>query len=761
MINFEPPISRIANGRRATNRPQDHDEPGGHRVSGLSEDTAGAPSTPCDARDDGKIAEQVVAASSDAIMAADTAGRIVFWNEAAARMFGYPASHVIGQRISMLIPDASAKSHDDAYSRALDGGPTTMVGVSTELEARRADGTNFPIELSLTRWDDGNVRRGFAAIVRDITDRKELAREREEARAFLNTVVNQMPAMFFVKDAKTRQYLLINQFGERTMGRPASEVIGKTDEELFPAFGKAYMDRDTQVLNAGVPLTFESEFVRDDGARSTLRTTRSVIVGATPSDRYILGVSEDLTRRRRAEAEVIRLARHDALTGLDNTPSLTSRIHELIETNTPFALLSIDLDRFKSINEQFGPEVGDDVLAQVGLRLRAATGDADLVARTGGNEFAVVVTGDSLQNRALRVSTDLIRRLREPFETNGGTALCGASAGIALYPEDGDCPAQLREMVDLALHRAKQDGGGNACFFNRAVDLAEHDRRKLEGDLRIAFASGAIGLAYQPVVCAHTGQIKSCEALARWTHPSRGPIGPDVFIALAEECGLIEELGENLLRQACRDALSWPAGVSVAVNLSALQFKGGRLPDKVSKVLAETGLDPRRLQLEVTESLVITDHEGTLRQLRALRSQGIQILMDDFGTGYCSLSYFQQFCFDKVKLDKSFVRNAAVRESRAIIEAVIGLGQKLDMGIVAEGVETEQQMHLLAQAGCTHLQGYLFGRPMSHGAVVDLLHRPRAETSAMADERKLPAPCTALNAGHAGAYGEARERHAM
>ena len=686
--------------------------------------------SPADAE---KIAAQVVAASGDAIIASDQNGAIIFWNRAAARMFGYSASEALGQPVSILIPESLVAGHTQAYANAVNGGPTTLVGAPVELVAQRADGAQFPIELSLTPWDECAVRRGYAAIVRDISDRKQLAKEREDARAFLTTVVSQMPAMFFVKDAHTREYLLINEFAERTIGRPASEVIGKTDEELFPAFGKAYMDRDTRVLDADGPLTFESEFVREDGGRSILRTTRAVISGANPSDRYILGVSEDVTRTRRAEAEVIRLARHDALTGLGNAASLTSRIHELIDSKTAFAMLSIDLDRFKSINDQFGHEVGDAVLTRFAQRLRAATGDRDFLARTGGNEFAVILTGEHLQKRAVEVSTDIVRGTAEPFEVHGGTAHCGASVGIVLCPEDGDCPAKLRERGDLALYRAKRGGGGNSCFFNREMDLAEHDRRKLEGDLRLDIARGEIDLAYQPVVCARTGRIKSCEALARWTHPSRGPIGPDIFISLAEECGLIGKLGEDLLRKACRDALSWPADVSVAVNLSANQFRGHTLPQLVGKVLAETGLNPRRLQLEVTESLVITDVEGTLRQLRDLRAQGIQILMDDFGTGYCSLSYFQQFCFDKVKLDKSFVRDVSVRESRAIIEAVIGLGQKLDMGIVAEGVETEQQMRLLVETGCTHLQGYLFGRPMPKGPIVDLLYSSSCQPGVIAD----------------------------
>ena len=689
-----------------------------------------AQGSPADAE---KIAAQVVAASGDAIIASDQNGAIMFWNRAAAQMFGYSASEALGQPVSILIPEPLVAGHTQAYANAVNGGPTTLVGAPVELVAQRADGSQFPIELSLTPWDESAVRRGYAAIVRDISDRKQLAKEREDARAFLTTVVSQMPAMFFVKDAHTREYLLINEFAERTIGRPASEVIGKTDVELFPAFGQAYMDRDTRVLNADGPLTFESEFVREDGQRSILKTTRAVISGANPSDRYILGVSEDVTRTRRAEAEVLRLALHDALTGLGNAASLTSRIHELIDSKTAFAMLSIDLDRFKSINDQFGHDVGDAVLTQFALRLRAATGDRGFLARTGGNEFAVILTGRQLQKRALKVSTGIVRRTCEPFDVHGGTAHCGASVGIVLCPEDGDCPAKLRERVDLALYRAKRGGGGNSCFFNREMDLAEHDRRKLEGDLRLAIARGEIDLAYQPVVCARTGRIKSCEALARWTHPSRGPIGPDIFISLAEECGLIGKLGEDLLRKACRDALSWPADVSVAVNLSANQFRNHTLPQMVGKVLAETGLNPRRLQLEVTESLVITDVEGTLRQLRDLRAQGIQILMDDFGTGYCSLSYFQQFCFDKVKLDKSFVRDVAVRESRAIIEAVIGLGQKLDMGIVAEGVETEQQMGLLVETGCTHLQGYLFGRPMPKGPIVDLLYSSSCQPGVIAD----------------------------
>jgi predicted signal transduction protein with EAL and GGDEF domain len=295
----------------------------------------------------------------------------------------------------------------------------------------------------------------------------------------------------------------------------------------------------------------------------------------------------------------------------------------------------------------------------------------------------------------------------------------GASVGVVLAPEDGSTTEQLRENVDLALYRAKHDGRAGVCFFNADMDAAARDRRKVARDLRHAVAAGDITLAYQPLISTQTGQITSAEALARWTHAARGPIRPDVFIPIAEECGLIDILGEQLLRRACRDALGWPDHIRVAVNLSPLQFLSGQLPETVRAALESSALPPNRLQLEVTESLVIRDVERTFEQLEQLRALGIQILMDDFGVGYSSLSYFQRFPFDKVKIDKSFVDAIATsRAAKAIVQAVVGLGRQLDMGVVAEGVETEEQMEMLIALGCTHLQGYLFGRPVPTRALV-------------------------------------------
>jgi diguanylate cyclase (GGDEF)-like protein/PAS domain S-box-containing protein len=662
----------------------------------------------------GEIAARVVDATSDAVLAADQTGTIVYWNPAAERMFGWKRDEAMGHNVEIIIPERLADGHREIFARAAAGGETRLVGSFVELLGARADRTEFPIELSLARWGFAPPDTGFAAIIRDISKRKELERERESAQTFLDTVVRNLPAMLFVKDSVTRQYLMVNRTGEAVIGRPTEDIIGRTDRELFEDYGEAYEARDSEAVSSSSATTFESEFVREDGRSVHLRTTRTLIDGPDRPRQYILGISEDVTATRLAEAQVLRLAHYDTLTGLLNRASFTDRLRRLAEDGEHFALLTIDLDRFKAVNDQFGHPVGDAVLMQVGDRLREIVGSAGWIARIGGDEFMVVLTGGELRESAGTMAAAIIADIARPFTTKKGVAHAGASIGIVLMPEDGATAAQLRENADLALYRAKQLGKGSACFFNAEMDAAAQDRRQLERDLRAAVDAGDIGLAYQPVLSTKTGQVTSAEALARWTHTERGPVRPDIFIPLTEECGLIDRLGEQLLRQACHDAQEWPAHVRVAVNLSPLQFLSGKLVDTVRDAIATSKLRADRLQLEVTEGLVIRDVDRTFLQLEQLRALGIQVLIDDFGVGYSSLSYFQRFPFDKVKLDKSFVDEIATsRVAKAIVKAVVGLGEALDMGVVAEGVETEEQMRLLVASGCTHLQGYLFSRPVS------------------------------------------------
>ncbi|MBB3695060.1 putative signal transduction protein with EAL and GGDEF domain [Sphingomonas sp. BK580] len=333
----------------------------------------------------------------------------------------------------------------------------------------------------------------------------------------------------------------------------------------------------------------------------------------------------------------------------------------------------------------------------------------------------MLVVGDSPAARARAVAEAVIAAMAQPFPAPMGTAHVGASVGIVLAPTHATSTSELRHCGDVALYQAKSSGRGTICFYHPSMDAAARDRRALELDLRAAMERGEITLLYQPVLRVDTGAMASAEALARWTHPTRGPIRPDLFIAIAEESGLIVPLGRMLLRQACIDAATWPEHLGVAVNLSPVQFHAGDVYDTVIAALADSGLPPHRLKLEVTENVVMHDVERTFVELERLRAAGIKILMDDFGTGYSSLSYFERFPFDKVKIDQSFVRGLDTsRAAGAIIKAIVGLGEALGMAIVAEGVETCAQRDALVLAGCTHLQGYLFSRPVSSASIAAL-----------------------------------------
>jgi diguanylate cyclase (GGDEF)-like protein/PAS domain S-box-containing protein len=669
-----------------------------------------------------EVAAQVVNATSDAVLAVDLAGAIAVWNLAAEKLFGRSASDVVGQNYELVIPDQHLAIFRQYLDLVKKSGDRSSTGSYFEVTARHADSTEVPVDVSLGRWGHTASQAGFVAIFRDISERRALERDREVANALLDTVVSNLPSMLYVADTTTRKYLLVNSASERLVGLSANEMVGRTDRELFPEYYQKYGIHDYSTVMVPRSSISDSVFTRPDGSCVHLRTNRTLIDGPDRPQQYVLGVAEDVTQIRIAQAEVNRLVQFDSLTGLLNRASYTKRLQKLVQDATPFAMLSIDLDRFKAINDQFGHPAGDAVLMQVGERLNSIIDEPNWVARIGGDEFVAVLVGDNLRVRAKAIADAIIHSTSLPYAIERGVAHAGASVGIVLMPEDGSTMERLRENGDLALYRAKHMGKSAACFFNSEMDASAHERRSLERDLKGAIASAAITLVYQPMVRTVDGQITSVEALARWTHTSRGPIKPDVFISVAEECGWIDELGGQLLNRACRDALAWPAHVCVAVNLSPLQFMSHKLIGTVKEALATSGLSARRLQLEVTERLVIRDVQATFRQLEQLRSMGIQILVDDFGVGYSSLSYFQRFPFDKVKIDKSFVDElGSSRAAKAIIQAVVGLGRQLNMAVVAEGVETDLQRDLLIELGCTHLQGYLFSQPVTQQEISKLL----------------------------------------
>ncbi|MGU3668111.1 EAL domain-containing protein [Methylobacterium sp. A49B] len=421
----------------------------------------------------------------------------------------------------------------------------------------------------------------------------------------------------------------------------------------------------------------------------------------------------DITQRKKAEAEIARLARHDILTGLPNRglfrEHLDRRLSEIASKGGAAAVLYIDLDGFKGVNDTLGHQVGDILLCAVADRLRIAVGDG-VVARLGGDEFAVLLAGG--RQEAADVAAQLVALFEAPIQVGEIRIGVGLSVGIALAPEHGTSPECLYRRADLALYRAKAEGRGTYRVFATDMDEEAEERHALESDLRQALADGSLDLHYQPQVDGASGKLLGFEALVRWLHPVRGPIAPTVFVSLAEESGLIVALGDWVLREACREAASWASELKVSVNLSPRQLLKPDLPETVLAVLAETGLSPDRLELEVTESVIINDMSRAIGILRRLKSFGIRISMDDFGTGYASLATLQAFPFDKMKIDRSFIAQLeSDPQAAVIVRAVLSLGRSLRMSVVAEGVETPAQRRFLADEACGEMQGYLFGKP--------------------------------------------------
>jgi diguanylate cyclase (GGDEF)-like protein len=428
-----------------------------------------------------------------------------------------------------------------------------------------------------------------------------------------------------------------------------------------------------------------------------------------------IALHDDITERRKAEAQIAYMAHHDILTALPNRVRLREEMEKAlrrVDRGERIAVLYIDLDHFKAVNDTLGHPVGDVLLQAVADRVRTCIGPNDTVARLGGDEFAIVQFATELPADPSALAWRLIEAISEPFDVHGHHVVVGASIGIAVAPNDGSDPDQLMKNADIALYHAKEDGRGAYRFFEPEMDARVKAKRALELDLRRALARGEFEVFYQPIVKLASNEISGFEALLRWRHPERGMVPPSEFIPLAEEIGMINAIGAWVLKQACTEAARWPDPIKVAVNLSAIQFKGGAVILDVVSALSQSGLGARRLELEITETALLQNTEATLSTLHQLRELGVHISMDDFGTGYSSLSYLRKFPFDKIKIDQSFIRDLNDKpDSIAIIRAVVGLGSTLGIATTAEGVETQEQLLQLRNEGCTEVQGYLYSKP--------------------------------------------------
>jgi diguanylate cyclase (GGDEF)-like protein len=445
---------------------------------------------------------------------------------------------------------------------------------------------------------------------------------------------------------------------------------------------------------------------------------------------------EDITERTRADEKIAHLAHYDALTDLPNRTLFRARLEQALEAMRPgeqLAVLYIDIDEFKGVNDALGHPIGDELLKGVAGRLRGCLKDTDVAARLGGDEFAVIQSAITHLSETTRLVDEIHSAIREPFECMGHLITTDASIGIALSPADGLDLDELLRNADLALYGAKGDGRRTYRFFEAGMDQRARARRNLELDLRQAIVDGDLEVHFQPIVDIESGQINTCEALLRWQHPERGMIPSTEFIPIAEETGLINQLGQWVLSTACAEAVNWPDHVRVAVNVSPVQFGSKTLSLNVAATLASSGLAASRLELEITEAVLIRDDDAALEVLHQLRKVGVRVALDDFGTGYSSLSYLQRFPFDKIKIDRSFIKDlAGPGASSSIVQAVVNIAAASDMMTTAEGVETEQQRNLLFILGCNEMQGHLFSPAVSAADVRRLLfsHRGKAMSAA-------------------------------
>jgi len=450
------------------------------------------------------------------------------------------------------------------------------------------------------------------------------------------------------------------------------------------------------------------------------------VINAPLSTGGRVSIHMDVTEKRNSEKQIAFLAHHDALTGLANRVQLREQIEKslkLVERGERFCVLCLDLDHFKHINDTLGHSIGDALLCAVSKRLRDLVRETDLVSRTGGDEFSIVQFDMELPMAAsAALAARVVEALSVPFDLGDHHVVIGASVGIAIAPDDGKEADQLLKNADMALYRAKADGRGIYHFFEPEMDSKAQARRILELDLRRAIPAGEFEIFYQPIVNLAKNEISGFEALLRWNHPTRGRVAPDVFVPLAEETGLIVAIGEWVIRQACVEASAWPSDLRVAVNVSPVQFRNKSLVSTVVSALAASGLRSDRLEIEITEAVLLHTNDATLAMLHQLRDLGVRISMDDFGTGYSSLSYLRCFPFDKIKIDQSFVRDLIDKpDAIAIIRAVTGLGHSFGMTTTAEGVETQEQLDQMRAEGCTEVQGYFYSKPMPAREIAEML----------------------------------------
>ena len=660
--------------------------------------------------------------------------KLLMWNRYYLDIYGFPADSIAaGMSLEAVVKLSSAMgNHPEQTPQQF------LAAYRQELEANR-QGLRYKSREQLAGGRTVETAHVFspglgwvvthedvteAIVTSEIVQKRKRELERQNIR--LDAAVNNISQGLCMFDPKGRLVIC---------NAPYARIYALTDEMVKP--GTPLDDILGHLFDTGMhSSTFATreqyiDWRHDVIARGQHEKTvvefgnRIILMQHHPmKDGGFVSTHEDITEQRQQEARIQHLARHDALTELPNRTQFLDEMADteaLIERGAKVAVLCIDLDHFKSVNDTLGHTIGDKVLMQASARLWGTTRETDLLARLGGDEFSLLLRPIDKPSDAATIAERIVSTMTSPFAIDGHQIAIGASVGIAIAPQDGETTDVLMKNADLALYRAKSEGRSTYHFFEQEMDAAIQKRRTIESGLRTALQLNELRVVFQPLVGLKENKITCLEALLRWRHEGED-ISPAEFIPVAEETGLIVPIGEWVLREACSAALGWPTEARVAVNLSPVQFKNKRLFETIHNILAETGLPPTRLELEITESLMLSDNEQTLHTLHRLRAIGIRISMDDFGTGYSSLSYLRSFPFDKIKIDRSFMRDLdSRRDSLAIIKAVIGLGHSLGMSTTAEGVETEEQLRAVREQGCNEVQGFLFSPPLEAGQVQALL----------------------------------------
>jgi diguanylate cyclase (GGDEF)-like protein/PAS domain S-box-containing protein len=660
-----------------------------------------------------------------AIYMLDVDGRVASWNAGAEANKGYVAEDIIGKNFACFYSprDQAANLPARALRIALDAGK-----YETEGWRYRKDGTRFwaHVVIDPIIGEDGG-HAGFIEIAKDITKQKEDADRIAEVSKNLDVALENMSQGICLFDHADR-LLISNRRCLEIFDLPDS-MAGKGftfREVLDRAFARSYAD--PAVAEAKAQDAYQRhrlDIVAKGGGDlvEKLSNGRSILAKhrTLPGGGWV-STYEDITERLDSEEQISFLARHDSLTGLPNRLQFNSHLDEELDAAQWFsrkvAVVGIDLDKFKEINDLHGHAAGDFVLVTIAQRMKERLQEGEFVARFGGDEFAAVKRFEDLSEL-----NDFVRRiekcLQEEMRFGDFELKSGGSMGVAIYPQDAESADTLINNADLAMYRAKAALNQTICFYEVSMDEAARGRRALANDLWEAVEKNQLALHYQVQKSVTTSDVIGYEVLLRWNHPERGMVSPSEFIPLAEECGAILPIGEWVLREACREAAGWDAEYKIAVNLSPVQLANGDVVSLVRTVLVETGLDPKRLELEITESTIIDDKERALLTLRDIKALGVTIAIDDFGTGYSSLETLRSFPFDKIKLDKSFMSEVeGSPQAKAIIRAILALGHSLQVPVLAEGVETQKQLDILQAEGCDEAQGYLLGRPAPIGSVV-------------------------------------------